>query len=49
LREAAEALRVVGFEGRAAELLAESARIAGHLEYTVALRRAEEAQRALTA
>jgi hypothetical protein len=48
LREAAEALRAVGFEARAAELVAESVRIAAHLEYTVALRRAEEAQRALT-
>jgi hypothetical protein len=49
LLEAVEALRVVDFEGRAAELVAEAARIAGHLEYSVALRRAEEAQRALTA
>jgi DNA-binding SARP family transcriptional activator/tetratricopeptide (TPR) repeat protein len=49
LLECAEALRVVGFEARAAELVAEAAGHAERLGYTVSLRRAQEAQRALTA
>jgi hypothetical protein len=48
LLECAEALLAVGFEVRAAELIAEAARYAEQLGYTVSLRRAEEAQRALT-
>ena len=48
LLESAEALRVAGREGEAGELITEAAGIAGRLGYVVALRRAEEAQRALT-
>jgi hypothetical protein len=47
--EAAEALRGVGDDEDAAVLVAEAARIAERLGYVVALRRAEQAQRALTA
>jgi DNA-binding SARP family transcriptional activator/tetratricopeptide (TPR) repeat protein len=47
--EAAEALRGVGDDEDAAVLFAEAARIAERLGYVVALRRAEQAQRALTA
>jgi hypothetical protein len=49
LLEAAEALRGVGDDEDAAALVAEAARIAERLGYVVALRRAEQAQRALTA
>jgi DNA-binding SARP family transcriptional activator/tetratricopeptide (TPR) repeat protein len=49
LLECAEALRVVGFEDRAAALIVEAAGHAEQLGYTVSLRRAQEAQRALTA
>ena len=48
LRESAEALRAAGLDGAPA-LVAESAEIAERLGYVVALRRAAEAQRALTA
>jgi ATP/maltotriose-dependent transcriptional regulator MalT len=49
LLEAAEALRAAGVEAEPAKLLAEAAGIAERLGYVVAQRRAEEAQRALTA
>ena len=49
LLELAEALRIVGREAEAAPILADAARIAERLGYTVAARRAAEAQRALTA
>jgi hypothetical protein len=49
LLECAEALRTVGDEDGAAALVAEAAGISERLGYNVALRRAEEAQRALTA
>jgi DNA-binding SARP family transcriptional activator len=45
----AEVLRGAGSAGEAAALLADAAGIAEHLGYVVARRRAEEAQRALTA
>ena len=48
LLECAEALRAVGREDEAAALVAEAAGIAERLGYVVALRRAEDAQRALT-
>jgi DNA-binding SARP family transcriptional activator/tetratricopeptide (TPR) repeat protein len=48
LLECAEALRVVGREDEAAALVAAAAGIAGRLGYVVALRRARDAQRALT-
>ena len=48
LLECAEALRAVGREDEAAALVAEAAGIAERLGYVVALRRAQEAQRALT-
>jgi DNA-binding SARP family transcriptional activator/tetratricopeptide (TPR) repeat protein len=47
LLEAAEALRVAGREDDAAAMIGEAAGIAERLGYTVALGRAEEAQRAL--
>ena len=49
LLEAAEALRAAGLEDEASKLIAESAGIAERLGYVVAKRRADEAQRALTA
>jgi tetratricopeptide (TPR) repeat protein len=49
LLEAAEALRAAGHEDEAAKLVSEAAEIAERLSYVVALRRAEAAQRALTA
>jgi DNA-binding SARP family transcriptional activator/tetratricopeptide (TPR) repeat protein len=49
LLEAAEALRGIGDDEDAARLVAEAARIAERLGYVVALRRAEQAQRTLTA
>jgi tetratricopeptide (TPR) repeat protein len=49
LLEAAEALRGIGEDEDAAALVAGAARIADGLGYVVALRRAEQAQRALTA
>jgi DNA-binding SARP family transcriptional activator len=49
LLESAEALRTAGLEDEAANLVAEAAGIAQRLGYVVARRRAEEAQRALTA
>lgn len=49
LLEAAEALRAAGHEDDAAALVSEAARIADRLGYVVARRRADEAQRALTA
>jgi hypothetical protein len=49
LLESAEALRAAGQEDEAAALVAEAAAIAERLGYVVAQRRAEEAQRALTA
>ena len=48
LLECAEALRAAGREDEAAALVAEAAGIAERLGYVVALRRAQEAQRALT-
>ncbi len=48
LVESAEALRAAGRPAEAAELLAAAAGIARRLGYVVALRRAEDAQRALT-
>jgi DNA-binding SARP family transcriptional activator/tetratricopeptide (TPR) repeat protein len=49
LLEAADALRSIDDDEDAAELVAEAARIAERLGYVVALRRAEQAQRTLTA
>lgn len=49
LLEAAEALRGIGDDEDAAGLVAEAARIAERLGYVVALSRAEQAQRTLTA
>jgi ATP/maltotriose-dependent transcriptional regulator MalT len=49
LLEAAEALRSIGDDEDAAGLVAEAGRIAERLGYVVALRRAEQAQRTLTA
>jgi hypothetical protein len=49
LLESAEALRAAGLEDEAASLVAEAAAIAERLGYVVAQRRADEAQRALTA
>jgi DNA-binding SARP family transcriptional activator len=49
LLEAADALAAAGLEDEAAALVAEAAGIAERLGYVVASRRAEEAQRALTA
>jgi hypothetical protein len=49
LLESAEALRAVGMQAEAAALVAEAAAIAERLGYVVAQRRAEEAQRLLTA
>ena len=49
LLECADALRAAGHEDEAATLLSEAARIAERLGYVVAQRRAEQAQRALTA
>jgi hypothetical protein len=49
LLESAEALRRARMDDEAAALVAEAARIAERLGYIVARRRAEEAQRALTA
>ena len=49
LLESAEALRLAGLEDEAAALVAEAAGIGERLGYVVARRRAEEAQRALTA
>ena len=49
LLEAAEALRAAGHEDDAAALVSEAARIADRLGYVVVRRRADEAQRALTA
>ena len=49
LLESAEALRAAGVDEGAAALVAEAAGIADRLGYVVALRRAEQAQRAITA
>jgi chemotaxis regulatin CheY-phosphate phosphatase CheZ len=49
LLESAEALRAAGLEDQAANLVTEAAGIAERLGYVVARRRAEAAQRALTA
>jgi hypothetical protein len=49
LLECAEALRTIGYEDRAAALVSEAAAIAERLGYVVASRKAEAAQRALTA
>ncbi|HEX6699805.1 MAG TPA: BTAD domain-containing putative transcriptional regulator [Gaiellaceae bacterium] len=49
LLESADALRALGLDDEAAALVAEAAEIAERLGYVVAQRRAEEAQRALTA
>jgi DNA-binding SARP family transcriptional activator len=49
LLESAEALRAAGLEDEAAALVAEAAGIAERLGYVVARRRAEKAQRSLTA
>jgi DNA-binding SARP family transcriptional activator len=49
LLESAEALRAAGLEDEAGALVAEAAGIAERLGYVVARRRAEQAQRALTA
>src|SRR5262249_31975242 len=49
LLEAAEALRAAGLDAGAAKLVAEAAGVAGRPGYVVAQRRAEEAERVLTA
>jgi hypothetical protein len=49
LLESAEALRAAGLDDDASAFAVEAARIADQLGYVVAARRANEAQRAITA